>query len=86
MKNLSVNREAFKILKSVENLDEELVENIHLFDVFEGDPIPTGEKSISVRITYRSFNETLEDDKVNHIHKNITDRLIKEFGATLPVE
>jgi len=78
--------EAFKILKSVEILDEELVENFHLFDVFEGDPIPAGEKSISVRITYRSSNETLEDDKVNHIHKNITDRLIEEFDATLPAE
>lgn len=83
---INKNIEAFKILKSVENFNEELVENIHLFDVFEGDPIPTGEKSISVRITYRSFNETLEDDKVNHIHKNITKRLIKEFDATLPAE
>ncbi len=80
------NIEAFKILKSVENLDEELVENIYLFDVFEGNPIPAGKKSISVRITYRSSNETLEDDKVNHIHKNITDRLIEDFDATLPAE
>ena len=83
---INKNIEAFKILKSVEILDEELVENIHLFDVFEGDPIPAGKKSISVRITYRSSNETLEDDKVNHIHKNITGRLIEEFDATLPAE
>jgi phenylalanyl-tRNA synthetase beta chain len=83
---INKNIEAFKILKSVENLDEELVENIYLFDVFEGNPIPAGKKSISVRITYRSSNETLEDDKVNHIHKNITDRLIEDFDATLPAE
>ena len=83
---INKNIEAFKILKSVENLDEELVDNIYLFDVFEGDPIPAGKKSISVRITYRSSNETLEDDKVNHIHKNITDRLIEDFDATLPAE
>ena len=83
---INKNIETFKILKRVENLDEELVENIYLFDVFEGDPIPAGKKSISIRITYRSSNETLEDDKVNHIHKNITDRLIEEFDATLPAE
>jgi len=83
---INKNIEAFKILKRVENLDEELVENIYLFDVFVGDPIPAGKKSISVSITYRSSNETLEDDKINHIHKNITDRLIEDFDASVPVE
>ena len=34
------NVEALKILKCVETLDEDLVESLHLFDVFEGDPTP----------------------------------------------
>ena len=76
--------EALKILKSIETLKEDLVEDANLFDVFEGDPVPEGQKSISFRITYRSYRETLEDDKVNRIHKKIADRLLKEFNATLP--
>jgi phenylalanyl-tRNA synthetase beta chain len=76
--------EAFHILRSIDNFNEELVENLHLFDVFEGDPIPKGKKSISFRITYRSFSETLEDESINQIHKNITDRLIKAYDAVLP--
>ncbi|MBU0986900.1 MAG: phenylalanine--tRNA ligase subunit beta [Proteobacteria bacterium] len=76
--------EALRILKKVETLDEKLMENLHLFDIFEGHPIPLGKKSISFRIIYRSASGTLEDDQVNHIHKNITDRLLKEFDATLP--
>jgi phenylalanyl-tRNA synthetase beta chain len=78
------NVEALKILKCVETLDEDLVESLHLFDVFEGDPTPSGKKSISFRITYRSFQETLDDDKVNRIHKDIADSLLKEFDAALP--
>ncbi len=78
--------ETYKIIHSVEMLHEELVENIHLFDVFKGDPIPKGKKSVSFRITYRSSKETLEDNRVKHIHKTITDRLMKMFDATLPAE
>ena len=76
--------ESRAILESIRNVNEKLVEQIHLFDVFEGDPIPSGEKSISFRIIYRSSSETLIDEKVNHIHKTISDRLLKEFDATLP--
>jgi phenylalanyl-tRNA synthetase beta chain len=76
--------ETYKIIQSVELFQEELVENLHLFDVFEGDPIPKGKKSVSFRVTYRSSEETLEDNRVNDIHKNITARLMKAFDATLP--
>jgi phenylalanyl-tRNA synthetase beta chain len=72
------------LLRFVDALAEELIENIHLFDVFDGKPIPAGMKSISFRITYRSSARTLEDDEVNQLHKNITSRLLKEFDASLP--
>jgi phenylalanyl-tRNA synthetase beta chain len=79
------NLESQNILKSVEKFDEELIENLHLFDVYEGDPIPPGKKSITFRITYRSLNKTLEDDEINLVHKTIAERLLKDFDATLPV-
>ncbi len=76
--------ETQNILQYVKLFDEKWVENLHIFDVFEGDPIPAGKKSLSFRVTYRSESETLEDDKINQIHKDITERLLKEFDATLP--
>lgn len=76
--------ESKNILESVKDVNEELVEKIHLFDVFKGNPIPQGKKSLSFRIIYRSSKETLKDDKVNQIHKNITERVVKKFNATLP--
>jgi phenylalanyl-tRNA synthetase beta chain len=72
------------VLEAVENIREDLVENLHLFDVFEGDPIAAGKKSVSFRITYRSSDKTLEDDDVNDLHKSITDKLLKAFDAALP--
>jgi phenylalanyl-tRNA synthetase beta chain len=73
------------VLAAVENFCEGLVENLHLFDVFEGDPIAAGKKSVSFRITYRSSDKTLEDEDINDLNKSITARLLTRFDATLPV-
>ena len=76
--------ESRKVLESVKNFNNELIENLHLLDVYEGDPIKSGKKSISFRITYRSSLKTLQDNTVTQVHKNITEILLKEFDATLP--
>ncbi|MDM8524819.1 phenylalanine--tRNA ligase subunit beta [Desulfococcaceae bacterium HSG8] len=76
--------EAGRLLENVGNIGEKLMEDVRLFDVYEGDPVPAGSKSISFRITYRSPDRTLEDEEVTGIHRNITDILVKEFDAGLP--
>jgi phenylalanyl-tRNA synthetase beta chain len=76
--------EAATLLRTVTDAREPLVENLHLFDVFQGDPIPTGKKSVSFRITYRSHSETLEDRAINEIHKHLTTALLDRFDASLP--
>jgi phenylalanyl-tRNA synthetase beta chain len=76
--------EAGAILEQVRQMNEALVEEIRLFDVFEGGPIAQGCKSISLRIVYRSADATLEDAAVNQLHKTITNRLVEQFKADLP--
>jgi phenylalanyl-tRNA synthetase beta chain len=76
--------EADMLLAQIRAMDQPLVEEVRLFDVFQGEPIKQGRKSVSLRIIYRSATQTLEDDKVNQIHKEITDQLIKQFKADLP--
>ena len=72
------------VLETAAGFKEELVEHLHLFDVFEGEPVAAGRKSVSFRVTYRSPAKTLEDQDVNELHKSITDKLLTEFDATLP--
>jgi phenylalanyl-tRNA synthetase beta chain len=76
--------ETQSVLDAVDNFQEKLIEKLQLFDVFEGDPIAAGKKSVSFRITYRSPGKTLEDDDVSDLHKSITERLLNLFDATLP--
>jgi phenylalanyl-tRNA synthetase beta chain len=76
--------ESSRLLDAVTHFGETLVEELHLFDVFAGDPIPAGKKSVSLRVVYRSAERTLEDEAVNQIHRDLTQRLVTEFGAALP--
>ena len=80
---ISKDIEAMSIMEKLNGFGEKLIENTQLFDVFEGDPVPPGKKSVSVRITYRSSGKTLEDNEVNGIHVTITNRLLKELNASL---
>ncbi len=76
--------EAGTIIEQVRQLDQDLVEEVQLFDVFQGGPVAKNRKSVSLRIVYRSATKTLEDDSVNQVHKAITDRLVAHFNAGLP--
>ena len=76
--------EGVGLTEFIEKLNEPLAESVTLFDVYTGDPIQVGKKSVSIRITYRSGEETLEDAAVNDLHKSISAQLIKAFDADLP--
>jgi phenylalanyl-tRNA synthetase beta chain len=76
--------EAAKVLGAVDDLEERLIDDIFLFDLFEGDVLPKGQRSISFRIVYRSATETLKDEEINRLHEKITRNLLDKFGARLP--
>ena len=63
---------------------ETLVEDVRIFDVFMGAPIPADKKSLSIRVTYRSAESTLEDEAVNTIHQRMSEQLLEAFHAQLP--
>ena len=61
----------------------ELVSGLHLFDVYTGEQVPEGKKSLAFAIEYRSTTETLTDEIVDRVHGGILDQLERELGATL---
>jgi len=76
--------ESVKLTDFVEKLNEPLAESVTIFDVYTGAPIEEGKKSVSVRITYRSATQTLEDSAVNDLHTSISEKVIGTFDAALP--
>jgi phenylalanyl-tRNA synthetase beta chain len=76
--------EAQQVIDAVGALRLTLMENVQLFDVFAGEPIPAGKRSLSFRFTYRSHEKTLEDAEVNRLHQGLMDRLLTEFQTAPP--
>jgi phenylalanyl-tRNA synthetase beta chain len=60
-----------------------LVTQITVFDVYSGEQVPPGKKSLAYSITFQSPTHTLTDDEVNKVMQQILDRLSRELGATL---
>ncbi len=60
-----------------------LVEEAEVFDVYAGDKMPKGKKSLAWRITWQSRERTLTDDEIENFSKKILDKLSKELGAML---
>lgn len=61
----------------------DLIEDVKLFDVYTGDQISEGKKSIAFSITYRSHDRTLKDGEVNDIQEKIILELKNTFDAEL---
>jgi len=60
-----------------------LVEQVAVFDVYSGNQVPSGKKSLAYSITFQSPDHTLTDKEVNMVQKKILDKLSSELGATL---
>jgi len=60
-----------------------LVTDVKLFDVYVGEQVHAGKKSLAYRITYQSSNRTLTDEEVKKVQQQILKRLTSEVGAVL---
>lgn len=69
------------LLAAVLGQKQKYVESTQLFDVYRGEPLSPGEKSVSLSITYRSPNATLDDASVDKIHNKIVQALLQQFNA-----
>jgi len=74
---------AADVEKAVRSLRSELIESAEIFDVYRGDPIPPGRKSLALAVRYQSHERTLTDDEVNALHARLGRMLEEKLNAKL---
>jgi phenylalanyl-tRNA synthetase beta chain len=74
---------ADNITARIKELAGDLVERIDLFDVYQGDQVEKGQRSMAFSITYRSKERTLNDNEVNQIQEKLLAQLHQEYGAVV---
>jgi phenylalanyl-tRNA synthetase beta chain len=58
-----------------------LLEQVVLFDVYQGAGIAAGRKSLAYALRYRAPDRTLDDDEVAAVHGRVEAALREQFGA-----
>ena len=51
------------------------MESVSLFDIYEGEQIPAGKKSVAFNLTLRSKEETLTDEAIDACVSKIVKKL-----------
>ena len=59
------------------------LEEARLFDVYTGDQVAAGKRSLAFRLSYRDPERTLTDELVNPHHLALVEALARELGAEL---
>ncbi len=71
------------IVKIIAEKKIDIIEECKLFDIYQGEQVEEGKKSIAYSITFRANDKTLTDDDVNPIIDSILKDLEKKAGAQL---
>jgi phenylalanyl-tRNA synthetase beta chain len=61
----------------------ELLEEVELFDVYRGEQVGKGKKSLAFALIYQAADRTLTDEEVSRVRQQVIARLEKVLGATL---
>ena len=63
--------------------ERNLLKDLGLFDVYEGDKLPEGKKSYAVSFVLQDNNKTLEDRQIDKIMQKLQQSFEKNLGAVL---
>ncbi len=74
------------MMQAIRQAGGKRLEQVGLFDVYEGDKIGQGKKSVAFSISLRSSEGTMTDEEVERIMKKILKALEAEFEASLRAE
>ncbi len=71
------------LVSVISNINKNLITNVKVFDVYEGDNIPKNQKSIAISVTIQSLEKTLSDNDLEKINSLIIETAEKKTGAKI---
>ncbi|MGE5589425.1 MAG: phenylalanine--tRNA ligase subunit beta [Bacillota bacterium] len=74
---------AAQVLSVIERSGGDLLQDVRLFDVYEGASIGAGRRSLAYSLTYRAEDRTLTEAEVEEAHNRVRQSLADQLGAEL---
>lgn len=72
-----------EIEEVIKSVGTEILRDVKLFDIYRGEPVPEGKKSMAFTLTYRNNDRTLTEEEVTAAHDKVLAELKERTGAVL---
>ncbi len=73
---------AHRLETAIREAGGDLLEEVRLFDVYQGERVAEGRRSLAYRLVYRAADRTLTDEELEPVHNRVREAL-KALGAEL---
>ena len=80
---IPVNMPSQAVVDCICGVKNDRVTSVEIFDLYTGDKIPAGNKSIAVRVRYGSFERTLTDEETSRVHQKIVNSLVSVLNVSI---
>lgn len=80
---VDLNVPALAIEQTITKTAGSLLNKVKIFDIYAGEGIELGKKSVALGLTFQEPSRTLIDDEVNYIIEQVIAELKRQFGAKL---
>ena len=71
------------VLRAARGADRTLIAGVSLFDVYQGDRLPPGTKSLAIEVVFQPRERTLTDAEIDAASQKVVAAVTKATGATL---
>ena len=80
---LDKNFKVQELIEIITNVDKDLIKSVKVFDVYEGDNIEEGKKSIALNVIIQSLEKTLNEEDLNRINQLIISTVESKTDAKI---
>ena len=71
------------MVKTAAGADRALIADVSVFDVYEGDKVEAGKKSVALAVTLQPTEKTLTEAEIDAVGGKIVAEMAKRYGASL---
>ncbi|MGB0632800.1 MAG: phenylalanine--tRNA ligase subunit beta, partial [Alphaproteobacteria bacterium] len=75
--------DAGDIVRAARGADKGLIVDMSVFDVYEGEHVGEGRKSVAISVTLQPTEATLTDEQIDAVAKKVTAEVEKRTGGVL---
>ncbi len=72
-----------ELVQGMQKAGGKLLDNIELFDEYQGKNVPEGERSLAFSLAYRASDRTLKEKEIESAHQKVREALTDKFRVTL---